>query len=114
MCRMNVRAGAVHALMGENGAGKSTLMKIVAGLLTPDAGRVVLQGRVAMIHQELHLMPSMTVAENIFLGREPLTRFGFIDDRALWRRTSELLGALAHQYQSRRSRQRPHHCTAGR
>jgi inositol transport system ATP-binding protein len=91
---MNVRAGAVHALMGENGAGKSTLMKIVAGLLTPDAGRVVLQGRVAMIHQELHLMPSMTVAENIFLGREPLTRFGFIDDRALWRRTSELLGAL--------------------
>ncbi len=92
---MNVRAGAVHALMGENGAGKSTLMKIVAGLLTPDAGRVVLQGRVAMIHQELHLMPSMTVAENIFLGREPLTRFGFIDDRALWRRTSELLGALA-------------------
>src|SRR5687767_7381131 len=47
-----------------------------------------------MIHQELHLMPSMTVAENIFLGREPLTRFGFIDDRALWRRTSELLGAL--------------------
>jgi inositol transport system ATP-binding protein len=47
-----------------------------------------------MIHQELHLMPSMTVAENIFLGREPLTRIGFIDDRALWRRTSELLGAL--------------------
>ena len=91
---MHVRAGAVHALMGENGAGKSTLMKIVAGLLTPDAGRVVLQGRVAMIHQELHLMPSMTVAENIFLGREPLTRMGFIDDRTLWRRTSELLGAL--------------------
>jgi len=91
---MHVRAGVVHALMGENGAGKSTLMKIVAGLLTPDAGRVFLHGRVAMIHQELHLMPSMTVAENIFLGREPLTRMGFIDDRALWRRTSELLGAL--------------------
>ena len=91
---MQVRAGAVHALMGENGAGKSTLMKIVAGLLAPDAGRVVLGGRVAMIHQELHLMPSMTVAENIFLGREPLTRLGFIDDRALWRRTSERLGAL--------------------
>jgi inositol transport system ATP-binding protein len=91
---MQVRAGAVHALMGENGAGKSTLMKIVAGLLAPDAGRVGLHGRVAMIHQELHLMPSMSVAENIFLGREPLTRLGFIDDRALWRRTSELLGAL--------------------
>ena len=91
---MHVRGGAVHALMGENGAGKSTLMKIVAGLVTPDAGRVVLRGRVAMIHQELHLMPPMTVAENIFLGREPLTRLGFVDDRALWRRTSELLGAL--------------------
>jgi inositol transport system ATP-binding protein len=91
---LKVRPGSVHALMGENGAGKSTLMKIVAGLLTPDAGRVVVRGRAAMIHQELHLMPSMTVAENIFLGREPLTRFGFIDDRALWRRTSELLGAL--------------------
>jgi inositol transport system ATP-binding protein len=91
---MQVRAGTVHALMGENGAGKSTLMKIVAGLLAPDAGRVILRGRVAMIHQELHLMPPMTVAENIFLGREPLTRLGFIDDRALWRRTSELLGAL--------------------
>jgi inositol transport system ATP-binding protein len=91
---LQVRAGTVHALMGENGAGKSTLMNIVTGLLAPDAGRVTLRGRVAMIHQELNLMPSMTVAENIFLGREPLTRIGFIDDRALWRRTSELLGAL--------------------
>ncbi len=91
---MKVRAGAVHALMGENGAGKSTLMKIVAGLLAPDTGRIVLQERAAMIHQELHLMPSMTVAENVFLGREPLTRLGFVDDRALGRRTSELLGAL--------------------
>jgi inositol transport system ATP-binding protein len=91
---LRVRAGSVHALMGENGAGKSTLMNVVTGLLAPDAGRVTLRGRVAMIHQELHLMPSMTVAENIFLGREPLTRLGFIDDRALWARTSELLGAL--------------------
>lgn len=91
---LQVRSGTVHALMGENGAGKSTLMNIVAGLLTPDAGRVTLRGRVAMIHQELHLMPSMTVAENIFLGREPLTRFGFVDDRALARRTAALLAAL--------------------
>ena len=91
---LQVRAGTVHALMGENGAGKSTLMNVVAGLLTPDAGRITLRGRVAMIHQELNLMPSMTVAENIFLGREPLTRFGFIDDRALFRRTAALLAAL--------------------
>ncbi len=92
---LQVRAGTVHALMGENGAGKSTLMNVVAGLLTPDAGRITLRGRVAMIHQELNLMPSMTVAENIFLGREPLTRFGFIDDRALVRRTAALLAALS-------------------
>ena len=91
---LQVRAGTVHALMGENGAGKSTLMNIVAGLLAPDAGRVTLRGRVAMIHQELNLMPSMTVAENIFLGREPLTRIGFVDDRALSRRTASLLAAL--------------------
>ena len=91
---MKVRPGTVHALMGENGAGKSTLMRIVAGLLTPDAGRIVLRGRAAMIHQELHLMPSMTVAENVFLGREPLTRGGFVDDRALSRRTAALVAEL--------------------
>ncbi len=91
---LRVGPGTVHALMGENGAGKSTLMRVVAGLETADAGRITLRGRVSMLHQELNLMPPMTVAENIFLGREPLTRLGFIDDGALWRRTSELLGAL--------------------
>jgi inositol transport system ATP-binding protein len=91
---MKVRAGTVHALMGENGAGKSTLMKIIAGLDRPDAGRITLGGRTAMIHQELNLMPSMTVAENIWIGREPLTRIGFIDHRALARRTFELLTGL--------------------
>ncbi len=91
---MQVRPGTVHALMGENGAGKSTLMKIIAGLDRPDAGRVTLRGRTAMIHQELNLMPSMTVAENIWIGREPLTRIGLIDHRALDRRTIELLAGL--------------------
>src|SRR5262245_14309612 len=91
---MKVRPGSGHALMGENGAGKSTLMKIIAGFDRPDSGQVVLRGRVAMIHQELHLMPPMTVAENIWLGREPLTRLGFIDHRALARRTQTLLSAL--------------------
>jgi inositol transport system ATP-binding protein len=88
---LNVRRGSVHALMGENGAGKSTLMKIISGFYRPDAGRVTLGGRVAMIHQELNLMSSMTVAENIWIGREPLTRLGLIDHRALGRRTTELL-----------------------
>ncbi len=92
---MKVRPGSVHALMGENGAGKSTLMRIIAGFDRPDSGQVVLRGRVAMIHQELHLMPPMTVAENIWLGREPLTRLGFIDHRALAHRTAELLEELA-------------------
>ena len=91
---MKVRPGSVHALMGENGAGKSTLVRMIAGFDRPDSGRVVLRGRVAMIHQELHLMPPMTVAENIWLGREPLTRLGFIDHRALARRTAELLEEL--------------------
>src|SRR6187402_398084 len=91
---LKVRPGTVHALMGENGAGKSTLMHIIAGHLAPDAGRVAARGRVAMIHQELNLMPPMTVAENVFLGREPLTRLGLVDDRALARDTSSLLSAM--------------------
>ncbi len=78
--------GEVHALVGENGAGKSTLMKILAGVHEPDAGGILLDGRtsgftsphdalargIAMIYQELSLAPHLTVAENIFLGREPL------------------------------------------
>ncbi len=91
---MKVRAGSVHAVMGENGAGKSTLMKIIAGFERPDSGRVVLHGRTAMIHQELHLLPPMTVAENIFIGREPLTRVGLVNDRALRRQTALLLAEL--------------------
>jgi inositol transport system ATP-binding protein len=91
---MKVRPGTVHAVMGENGAGKSSLMRIIAGHDRPDSGRVVLHGRAAMIHQELNLMPSMTVAENIWIGREPLTRLGFIDHRRLRRRTVELLAEL--------------------
>jgi len=81
-----VGAGEVHALIGENGAGKSTLMKVLSGALLPDAGRMTLDGEpyaprtpadgreagVAMIYQELSLAPHLTVAENIFLGREPV------------------------------------------
>ena len=80
-------AGEVHALVGENGAGKSTLMKILAGVYQPDAGTIAINGQevsfarpsdalengIAMIYQELSLAPELTVAENIFLGREPLS-----------------------------------------
>jgi ABC-type sugar transport system ATPase subunit len=89
---LEVNAGEVHLLMGENGAGKSTLMKIVSGMLARDSGEFRWQGRdvhfrdpaeaashgIAMVHQESLLAPHLTVAENIFLGREPRRALGFI------------------------------------
>ena len=104
-----VRRGTVHALMGENGAGKSTLMKIIAGVYTPDKGEIRVKGEpvvmkgpldaldrgIAMIHQELNLMPSMTVAENIWIRREPKNRFGFVDHAELRRRTQDLFDRLS-------------------
>ena len=103
-----LRRGTVHALMGENGAGKSTLMKIIAGIYTPDKGSFRLQGLdvkldsplhaqqhgIAMIHQELNLMASMTVAENIWIRREPF-KYGFVDHREMRRRTAELFQRLS-------------------
>ena len=83
---LGIRPGEVHALMGENGAGKSTLMKIIGGIYQPDGGELLLNGDpytpkgpadaqskgVSLIHQELNLVPDLTVAQNIFLGREPM------------------------------------------
>jgi len=103
-----LRAGTVHALMGENGAGKSTLMKIIAGIYMPDLGDISLRGKritlkspidalsqgIAMIHQELNLMPHMTVAENVWITREPKTRLGFVDHAALYRNTAALFQTL--------------------
>lgn len=93
---IDLRAGEVHALVGENGAGKSTLTRIIAGIETPDAGRIVLAGRpyspvgrrqaeavgVRMVMQELNLISNLSVAENIFIERLP-SRLGFIDYKAL-------------------------------
>ena len=90
---ITVRRGRLNALLGENGAGKSTLMNILAGVFPPDAGTVTLEGRpvgfknpreaqtagIAMIFQELNLVPDLSIAENIFIGREPLNRFGLVD-----------------------------------
>jgi ribose transport system ATP-binding protein len=105
------RAGEVHALVGENGAGKSTLMKILSGVYQPDAGRILLGGDavrfrhpvdaiaagVAVIHQEFSLLPDRTVAENVFLGREPRRR-GIIDGRAMSEATAAILkGFGGHQ-----------------
>ena len=105
---LTVHKGTIHALMGENGAGKSTLMKILDGIYAPDSGQITFQGKVvtvdsthtalklgiSMIHQELSPIPYMTVAENIFLGREPLGRFGLIDRRKLNADTRALLTRL--------------------
>jgi ribose transport system ATP-binding protein len=99
--------GEVHAVVGENGAGKSTLMKLLAGEFQPDDGRIEIDGvprsfshpaqaqaaGVGIIHQELALLPDRTVAENVFLGREP-TRRRLVDRAAMERRTAELLGEL--------------------
>lgn len=102
--RFDLRAGEVHALMGENGAGKSTLMKILSGVYTRDAGSVEVDGRavefdgpraaqdagVGIIHQELSLMNDLTAAQNIFIGREPRKRFGRLDEAALNAQTAEI------------------------
>jgi len=103
-----VRRGEVHSLVGENGAGKSTLMRILGGAVPLDEGTITLRGRrqilrapkdaeaagVAMIHQELSLIPPMPVAENIFLGREPRTRLGFVDYAAMREHSEALLAEL--------------------
>lgn len=103
-----LKRGTVHALVGENGAGKSTLMKIIAGVCLPDAGELRLEGKpvrcdsprqalasgIAMIHQELNLMPFMSVAENIWIRREPLNALKFVRHGELRRRTRALLERL--------------------
>ena len=103
-----LKRGHVHALMGENGAGKSTLMKIIAGIYEPDSGSFQLKGQeirltspldalqygIAMIHQELNLMNYMTVAENIWIRREPLNGLGFVRHHEMRRRTRELFDRL--------------------
>ena len=102
---LSVDAGQVCLLLGENGAGKSTLMKIVAGLVRRDAGQMLWQGRevhlrapadaqaigIAMVHQESLLAPHMTVAENIFLGREPHGPLGWVSRRRMTQLAARLI-----------------------
>jgi len=102
-------SGEVHALVGENGAGKSTLMKILTGVYTKDSGEITVLGELAdidstksaqqlgisMIHQELNLAPDLTVAQNIFIGREPMIGLGlFLNEKRLIHNTKELLSRL--------------------
>ncbi len=106
--QLSVKKGTVHALMGENGAGKSTLMKVLIGLYTPDSGKIIFNGQpvilhdtaaalkmgISMIHQELSPIPYMTVAENIYLGREPMNKVGLVDRKAMLSKTKGLLEQL--------------------
>ena len=104
---LEVHAGEVHVLVGENGAGKSTLMKILSGIYTRDEGTIVFEGEeveltsplqaqqlgITIIHQEMNLMPDLTVAQNIYIGREPL-KAGLLSERTLNRTATELLQRL--------------------
>ena len=108
-CRFELRPGEVHALVGENGAGKSTLMKILSGIYRRDAGTIRVKGReveiaspraaqdlgISIIHQELNLMGHLTVAQNIFIGREPRGAVRFLlDEKTLNAKAGELFDTL--------------------
>src|ERR671930_1149904 len=103
----DVRAGEVHAVVGENGAGKTTLLMLLSGVYEPDAGRILVRGEevsfarpsdaiaagIGTVFQELSLVDGMTVAENVFANRAP-ARLGVVDKRRMERDTRALLGLL--------------------
>ena len=104
----SLEMGEVHALLGENGAGKSTLIKVLGGIYKPDSGTIKINGQeveingvsdaqekgIGIIHQEIVLVPYLTVAQNLFLGREIKTKFGTVDMRETNRRAGEMLANL--------------------
>ena len=105
----DLERGEIHAVVGQNGAGKSTLMHILAGIVRPDSGRILLDGEeveipnpargqqlgISIVHQELSVFPSRSVAENIFVGRLPKTHLGFVDRKTLHTQARKYLTDLA-------------------
>ncbi|MGL5436649.1 MAG: sugar ABC transporter ATP-binding protein [Lachnospiraceae bacterium] len=106
--KLDVRAGEVHALLGENGAGKSTLIKILGGAYSKDSGEIIVEGEtitingvesakkhgIRVIHQELMLIPHMSIAENIFIGQEPKNALGLVDINKMVEHTAGFMGAM--------------------
>jgi monosaccharide-transporting ATPase len=100
----NLYSGEVHAVLGENGAGKSTLIKLITGVYQKDTGAILLEGKaiephspheaqalgISTVYQEINLIPTMSVAENLFLGRQPM-RWGFVDNRSVNAKSKALL-----------------------
>ncbi|HBG01593.1 MAG TPA: D-xylose ABC transporter ATP-binding protein [Firmicutes bacterium] len=107
-CQFDLRLGEVHALVGENGAGKSTLMKILTGIYVQDEGTIYYKGSevqipsprsaldlgISIIHQEFNLVPHLTVAQNVFIGREPRKHRVLLNEKAINQQTKELLETL--------------------
>lgn len=105
---LQIKFGEVHALVGENGAGKSTLMKILSGVYTSDSGSIHFDGQeckfnnpidvqnlgITTIHQELFLADTLTIAENIFIGREPSSKIGYINKKSMYKNSKEILGRI--------------------
>ncbi|WP_458782621.1 sugar ABC transporter ATP-binding protein [Paenibacillus nanchangensis] len=103
-----LKSGEIHALLGENGAGKSTLIKVLGGIHQPDRGEIVINGEavqikgvhdaqahgIGVIHQEIVLVPYLSVAENIFLGREPVTKLGLVDRKQMNAEAQEMVKEL--------------------
>ncbi|WP_186422686.1 sugar ABC transporter ATP-binding protein [Lacrimispora celerecrescens] len=108
---INFSPGRVHVLLGENGAGKSTIIKIISGVYQSDEGNLIVRGNkerfentreslgkgISVIHQELSVIPDLTIAENIFLGREPKTPLGLIDKQKMNQEAGKLLESLGMQ-----------------
>jgi len=113
----SLRAGEVHALLGENGAGKSTLINVLGGIYKSDSGSILINGNkttiksvkdarangIAVIHQELVLVPEMSIAENIFLGREPKTRHNTVDRKAMVTQAQVILESVGLQISAKNS-----------
>lgn len=109
---LEMQSGEVHALMGENGAGKSTLIKVLSGTHRPDAGNIEIDGQsvtidtpsrahelgIGLIPQELELSPNLTAAENIYMGREPCTRFGWVNNQVMESDARDILDRLGAEF----------------